>query len=144
MVYIPEWNNASRYEILRTLNLGCSFTTLRTPCNDQRPRCCKSFTTRFPSQPVQQSHTSHRVRLFNTFNSENHGINITKSATLNVWLYAILFHSQILKTTTIARTSAGKTAASATTTRITSSATTATSTTTGVIGITTGCSTVHS
>ena len=27
-----------RYEILHTLNLGCSFITLREPCNKQRPR----------------------------------------------------------------------------------------------------------
>jgi len=28
-----------RYEILHTLILGCSFITLREPCNTQRPRC---------------------------------------------------------------------------------------------------------
>jgi len=28
-----------RYEILHTLNIGCSFITLREPCNNQRPRC---------------------------------------------------------------------------------------------------------
>ena len=31
MDYIPElWNNTYRYEILQTLNLGCSFITLKT------------------------------------------------------------------------------------------------------------------
>jgi len=43
MVYIPKckqlWNNTRRYEILHTLNLGCSFINLRDPCNNQRPRC---------------------------------------------------------------------------------------------------------
>jgi hypothetical protein len=29
----------TRYEILHTLILGCSFITLREPCNNQRPRC---------------------------------------------------------------------------------------------------------
>ena len=28
-----------RYEILHTLNLGCSFITLRGPYNNQAPRC---------------------------------------------------------------------------------------------------------
>jgi hypothetical protein len=28
-----------RYEILHTLNLGCSFITLREPYNNKRPRC---------------------------------------------------------------------------------------------------------
>ena len=32
------WNNTRRYGILHTLNLGCSFITLREPCNNQRPR----------------------------------------------------------------------------------------------------------
>ena len=42
-----------KYEILYTLNLGCSFTTLREPCNNQRSRCdiaflyYKSFIPRF-------------------------------------------------------------------------------------------------
>ena len=46
MVYIPEckqqlrtMNNTCRYEILHTLNLGCTFITLREPCNNQRLRC---------------------------------------------------------------------------------------------------------
>ena len=30
------WNNTHRYEILHTLNLGCSFITLGEPCNNQR------------------------------------------------------------------------------------------------------------
>ena len=35
------WNNTRRYEILHTLNLGCSFITYREPCNhsSQPPRC---------------------------------------------------------------------------------------------------------
>ena len=33
------WNNTHRYEILHTLNLGCSFITLRELCNNQRHRC---------------------------------------------------------------------------------------------------------
>jgi hypothetical protein len=32
-------NNTYRYERLHTLNLGCSFITLREPCNNQWPRC---------------------------------------------------------------------------------------------------------
>ena len=32
-------NNTRRYEIGHTLNIGCSFVTLREPCNNQRPRC---------------------------------------------------------------------------------------------------------
>ena len=32
-------NNTCRYEISHTLNLGCSFITLRESCNNQRPRC---------------------------------------------------------------------------------------------------------
>ena len=31
------WNNTRRYEMLHTLNLGCSFITLREPCNNLRP-----------------------------------------------------------------------------------------------------------
>ena len=38
MVYIPE-SKTHRYEILHTLNLGCSFITLREQCNNQRSRC---------------------------------------------------------------------------------------------------------
>jgi hypothetical protein len=43
MIYIPECkqqlrkelrNNTQRYEILYTLNMGCSFITLREPCNN--------------------------------------------------------------------------------------------------------------
>ena len=30
---------AKNYEILHTLNLDCSYITLREPCNNQRPRC---------------------------------------------------------------------------------------------------------
>ena len=32
-------NNTRRYEILHTLNMHCSFITVREPCNSQRPRC---------------------------------------------------------------------------------------------------------
>ena len=47
MVYTPECeqqlrnikNNTRKYEILHTLNLGCSFIVLRELCNNQRPRC---------------------------------------------------------------------------------------------------------
>ena len=35
MVYIPE----CRQQLRHTLNLVCSFITLREPCNNQRPRC---------------------------------------------------------------------------------------------------------
>ena len=38
-------NISQRYEILYTLNLGCSFITLREPCNNQRPRCFKQWHT---------------------------------------------------------------------------------------------------
>jgi len=41
VVYIPEYKQqlrTRRYEILRTLNLGC-IITLREPCKTQRPRC---------------------------------------------------------------------------------------------------------
>jgi len=45
MVYIPEckqqlrtFKYTRRYEILHTLNLGCSFITLRELYNYQRPR----------------------------------------------------------------------------------------------------------
>ena len=34
-----EITDADLYEILHTLNLDCSFITLREPCNNQRPRC---------------------------------------------------------------------------------------------------------
>jgi hypothetical protein len=30
-----QWNNTHRYEIWHTLNLDCSFITLREPCNNQ-------------------------------------------------------------------------------------------------------------
>ena len=46
MVYIPKYKqqlrtnkNTYRYDILHTLNLDCSFITLRESCNNQRPRC---------------------------------------------------------------------------------------------------------
>ena len=42
MVYIPECKQqlrTYRYEIVHTLNMDCSFITLREPCNNQRPRC---------------------------------------------------------------------------------------------------------
>ena len=42
MVFILECKQLIRthkYEILYTLNLGCSFITLRELCNNQRPRC---------------------------------------------------------------------------------------------------------
>jgi hypothetical protein len=44
MVYILDCKqqlrtNTRRYEILHTLNLGCSFIILREPCNNQRLRC---------------------------------------------------------------------------------------------------------
>ena len=32
-------NNTPRYEIGHPLNIGCSFVTLREPCNNQQPRC---------------------------------------------------------------------------------------------------------
>ena len=35
MVYIPE----CRQQLRHTLNLVCSFITLREPCNNQRPIC---------------------------------------------------------------------------------------------------------
>ena len=33
------WSFYGLHTILHTLNLGCSFRTLRDPCNNQRPRC---------------------------------------------------------------------------------------------------------
>ena len=33
------WSFYGLHTILHTLNLGCSFRTLREPCNNQRPRC---------------------------------------------------------------------------------------------------------
>ena len=57
-----------RYEILYTLNLGCSFITLREPCNNQLPRCDiallhvkKHLYHGFPSYPVKQSQTSRKT-----------------------------------------------------------------------------------
>lgn len=46
MVYIPECIQQLRttkyYTQIRDsshINLGCSFNTLKEPCNDQRPKC---------------------------------------------------------------------------------------------------------
>ena len=56
------WNNTRRYEILHSLNLGCSFITLREPCNNQRSICAIAwlYVTNhlhhgFPRSTVKQS-----------------------------------------------------------------------------------------
>ena len=50
-----------RYEILNTLNMGCSFITPREPCNNKRPRCDIAW-------PHITNHLYHGCL---TFNSEN-------------------------------------------------------------------------
>jgi len=60
--------------------MGCSFITLREPCNNQRPACdiawlhvTSHLYHGFPSYIVKQSH----ALIVQQFNSENRGINIT-------------------------------------------------------------------
>ena len=60
--------------------MGCSFITLREPCNNQRPACDIAWLHVtghlyhcFLSYIVKQSHAS----IVQQFNSENRGINIT-------------------------------------------------------------------
>jgi hypothetical protein len=36
---LPLFGQVESKNLLHTLNMGCSFNTLREPCNNQRPRC---------------------------------------------------------------------------------------------------------
>ena len=82
---IELWNKTCRYEILHTLNLGCSFSALGEPCNNQRPRCdiawlhvANHLYHGFPSSIVEP------------FNSENVVYILLNSKILKQWTCIVL------------------------------------------------------